>query len=429
MDSEVKYLLSLGAVRDRAKIVGEAAEAGKLSHFDVHEERLGGVADFVIGVIKRDFGPNKFDTIPPHGRWQHFEVGNVPRIVDLLEQWKKEGCDDVEITRRSIDLFFVSVLLDAGAGDHWRYVEPGTGKEYERSEGIAVASLYMFKSLAFSSKKNGDVPVVDGQGLEQLTTSALAEGFQVSDSNPILGLESRANLLRGLGKSLLAQSEVFGPEGRPGNVVDYMKNTSKDGSTLEISKFWDTLQTLLIPVWPKDRTVVNGQSIGDAWPLTTLEKQSSTASTSQSSNIQPFHKLTQWLAYSLMVPFQRILGLQWTGTDSLTALPEYRNGGLFVDMGVLTLKPESLNKGLKASGGDLPMYKAGDDVIVEWRAMTLVLVDKLYAIVLDKMDGVKLSMAQLLEAGTWKSGREVAAKKRPETKSSPIIIESDGTVF
>jgi hypothetical protein len=113
--------------------------------------------------LQRDFGPDKFDTIPPHGRWQHFEVGNVPRIVDLLEQWKKEGCDDVEITRRLIDLFFVSVLLDAGAGDHWRYVEPGTGKEYERSEGIAVASLYMFKNLVFSSKKNGDVSVVDGK--------------------------------------------------------------------------------------------------------------------------------------------------------------------------------------------------------------------------------------------------------------------------
>lgn len=69
----------------------------------------------------------------------------------------------MEIARRLIDLFFVSVLLDAGAGDHWRYVEPGTGKEYERSEGIAVASLYMFKSLAFSSKKMGDVPVVNGK--------------------------------------------------------------------------------------------------------------------------------------------------------------------------------------------------------------------------------------------------------------------------
>lgn len=203
----------------------------------------------------------------------------------------------------------------------------------------------------------------------------------------------------------------------------------KDTGKLDIAVFWDILQTLLIPVWPKDRTVVNGQSIGDAWPLSTLETQSTVTGKTESSNVQPFHKLTQWLAYSLMVPFQRILSLQWIGTGSLTALPEYRNGGLFVDMGVLVLKQASLDKGLKASGHDLPMYKAGDDVIVEWRAMTLVLVDKLYKIVLGRMDGVQLSMAQLLEAGTWKSGREVAAKKRPKTKSSPIIIESDGTVF
>jgi hypothetical protein len=208
-----------------------------------------------------------------------------------------------------------------------------------------------------------------------------------------------------------------------------MEATTKDSSRLEIAVFWDILQTLLIPVWPQDRTVINGQAIGDAWPLSTLEHQTSVKMRTESSNIQPFHKLTQWLAYSLMVPFQRILGLQWTGTDSLTALPEYRNGGLFVDMGVLTLKPKSLGKGLKASGGSLPIFPAGDDVIVEWRAMTLVLVDKLYKIVLERMDGVHLSMAQLLEAGTWKSGREVAAKKRPDTKSSPIIIESDGTVF
>jgi hypothetical protein len=81
----------------------------------------------------------------------------------MLDQWKKNGCDDMETTRRLIDLFFVSVLLDAGAGDQWRYVEPGTDKEYERSEGIAVASLYMFKDGAFSSKKQDDAPIVDGE--------------------------------------------------------------------------------------------------------------------------------------------------------------------------------------------------------------------------------------------------------------------------
>jgi hypothetical protein len=212
-------------------------------------------------------------------------------------------------------------------------------------------------------------------------------------------------------------------------ILDYLRQNSKDGSTLDIVAFWNILQTLLIPIWPKDRTVINGQSIGDAWPLSTLEKRSAINSSNESSKIQPFHKLTQWLAYSLMVPFQRILGMQWTGTDSLTALPEYRNGGLFVDLGVLALKQEALDRGLKASGEALPMFKPGDDVIVEWRAMTLVLVDKLYKLVLDQMNGVHLTMAQLLEAGTWKSGREIAAKKRPQTKSSPIIIESDGTVF
>lgn len=212
-------------------------------------------------------------------------------------------------------------------------------------------------------------------------------------------------------------------------LADYMMKIAGATTKLDVIVFWDILQTLLIPVWPKDRTIVNGQSIGDAWPLSTLRSRGSSTASESSNHIQPFHKLTQWLAYSLMVPFQRILGMEWTGTGSLTALPEYRNGGLFVDMGVLILKKEALDRGLEASGSDLPMFKAGDDVIVEWRAMTLVLVDKLYKLVLEQMDGVHLSMAQLLEAGTWKSGREIAAKKRPQTKSSPIIIESDGTVF
>ncbi|OSS44311.1 hypothetical protein B5807_11031 [Epicoccum nigrum] len=430
MASTVQYLLSLGAIRDRATVVGQAAKDGNLNHFDVHEDKLDDVADFVTSVIKRDYGPDKFDTIPPHGRWQHFEVGGVPRITDLLEKWKKAGCDDKELTRRLIDLFFVSVLLDAGAGDHWKYVEPGTEKSYERSEGIAVASLYMFLDGDYSSEKN-DVPLVDGKGLAQLTTDALAKGLQVTESNPMLGVDSRANLLRGLGKSLLAHPNIFGEAGRPGNAVDYLLNSASDSTTLDILTFWDLLQTLLIPIWPQDRTAINGSPIGDAWPLGALAKQAGSAHDDKSNPefIQPFHKLTQWLTYSLMVPFQRILGITWLNAKALTALPEYRNGGLFVDMGVLSLKKDTLEAGLKASGESLPSFAAGDDVIVEWRAMTLVLIDKLYPMILSRMDGAQLSMAQLLEAGTWKSGRETAAKLRPKTKSSPIIIQSDGTVF
>jgi len=75
----------------------------------------------------------------------------------LLKSWKESGYSAKECTRRLIDLFFVSVLLDAGAGDTWVFTEPGTGEEYGRSEGLAVASLYMFKESAFSSSGEAKV--------------------------------------------------------------------------------------------------------------------------------------------------------------------------------------------------------------------------------------------------------------------------------
>lgn len=95
----------------------------------------------------------------------------MPRIRRLLEEWETGGCDKLEITRRLIDLFFVSVLLDAGAGDHWRYTEPGTDREYGRSEGLAVASLYMFNSLYFTSSKSEGIPKVDGKICSESSSS------------------------------------------------------------------------------------------------------------------------------------------------------------------------------------------------------------------------------------------------------------------
>lgn len=111
---------------------------------------------------QRDFGPDKFDRIPPHGRWQHFDIGNVPRVDQLIGKWEIAGCDKLEVTRRLVDLFFISVLLDAGAGDLWKFTEPGTGPAYGRSEGIAVASMYMMTTGAFSGQ-TGNLLRVDGE--------------------------------------------------------------------------------------------------------------------------------------------------------------------------------------------------------------------------------------------------------------------------
>lgn len=87
-----------------------------------------------------------FTNIPGHGRYQHFGVGGRDRIAHLLATWADE-VDNTEKCKRLIDLFLVSVLLDAGAGTKWSYKSSENGRVYRRSEGIAVATLEMFKTV------------------------------------------------------------------------------------------------------------------------------------------------------------------------------------------------------------------------------------------------------------------------------------------
>lgn len=131
-----------------------------------------------------------------------------------------------------------------------------------------------------------------------------------------------------------------------------------------------------------------------------------------------------------MVPLERLLATTWKNAEIATGLPEYRNGGVFIDMGVLTMKSDALARGCENSKGQLPAFDATSDEIVEWRALTVALLDRVHgAIQKTDLGPQKLSLPQVLEAGTWKAGRELAAEKRPETRSSPILILGDGTLF
>ncbi|KAL1863166.1 hypothetical protein VTK73DRAFT_6411 [Phialemonium thermophilum] len=469
------YLRSLQAVRERCSIVTQKARRNELNHFDVDMRKFPDVVSFVSNIIKRDYEP-PFTSIPPHGRYQHFAVGGRDRIAHLLSTFP-DDVDNTEKCRRLIDLFLVSVLLDAGAGTQWSYKSPENGRVYRRSEGIAVASLDMFKTGIFSSNPNNKLQV-DKDGLRQLTVEKMARGLQSGPGNEMTGVEGRTQLLLRLSKALGDRKDFFGEDGRPGNMLDYiLSHPSTQASSsliVPITVLWTVLMDGLAPIWPPSRTAINGVPLGDAWPCLAMPQPTpsspsaattspnpsygpfpnTTATASPSPNaaaavapwesILPFHKLTQWLAYSLMQPMQSILKIQFAGRELLTGLPEYRNGGLFVDLGVLTLRRDDELRGLRHYDDYCrrtgvrpvevaPMFEPGDDVVVEWRGVTVGFLDMLCAelnrALAPELAGNELSLAQVLEAGSWKGGREIAEVSRPNTKEPPILIDSDGTVF
>ncbi|KAI1770016.1 DUF1688-domain-containing protein [Hypoxylon cercidicola] len=454
------YLRSLGSVRERSKIVTDKALRNSLNHFDVDMARFPDVVSFVCGIIKRDFDP-PFLSIPPHGRYQHFCVGGRDRIANLLATFP-DTVDSAEKCRRIVDLFLVSVLLDAGAGTSWSFKSAENGRIYRRSEGLAIASLEMFKAGLFSGNPTNKFQV-DKDGLRKLTVEQLAKGMQSGPGNEVAGLEGRAQLLIRLGSALASKVDFFGDDGRPGNMIDYLlaHPTTQASSTpiVVLPVLWNVLMSGLAHIWPASRTAIDGISLGDAWPCSSMPQHTpppsspgfspfpnSTSGQSAApwESILPFHKLTQWLTYSLMQPMQNLLRIQLAGTELLTGLPEYRNGGLFIDLGVLTLKNDDMERGLQnyneycqragTKGVEVaPMFEPSDDVIVEWRGVTVGFLDKLLVEVnkalKKELNGGELSLAQLLEAGSWKGGREIAEVSRPNTKEPPILIDSDGTVF
>ena len=149
------------------------------------------------------------------------------------------------------------------------------------------------------------------------------------------GLEGRTSLLINLSAALRSSSLYFGQDARPGNMLDYLEANSShrgDKRVVRVTALWDVLIMGLAPIWPTDRTTLRGVPLGDVWPCEALaEVKGVGVSTEGGEALVPFHKLSQWLAYSLIEPIEKLLGWEFDklGSDGktlMTGLPEYRNG-------------------------------------------------------------------------------------------------------
>ncbi|WAC27555.1 URC4/urg3 family protein [Ancylobacter sp. SL191] len=405
---ELLALRSPAAVRARCHSVLDHVLAGHSPHFTVDEGALEVVADYVAEVTRADYPTLD---IPYHSRWRHFAAGGVDRWAAL-----EAGLGTIEPAERArimIDLAMVSVLLDAGAGDAWRYREAETGLTITRSEGLAVASLRMFEAGGFSSDPAQKLRV-DAPALIALDAGTLGVYFQVTADNPLVGLEGRALLLNRLGRALAARPDLFRAGAlRPGGLYDALAPTARVGR-LPAAAILEALLDAFSVIWPAGLEV-DGLALGDVGrhPAITVPDRS--------AGLVPFHKLSQWLTYSLLEPFEAA-GLAITDLDALTGLPEYRNGGLLVDLGAIVPR-EPIDPAQK--------HVVTSEMIVEWRALTVALLDRLADPVRERLglEAADFPLAKMLQGGTWTAGRRIAAQRRPPAGPPPIAIDADGTVF
>ncbi len=395
-EADLDFLLSPEAVRRSAEKIFEMTKEGK-THFDYHPEKFEGLVEYVIQVINENYP--KHD-IPFHSRWGHFRVGGINR-AEILNQ-KIAHLDLLEQARVKLDMVITSVLLDAGAGAVWAYNEKSSSKIFNRSEGLGVASFYLFMDGALS--EDGSLKAT-AKGLQNLSAQVLKNAFQVSEENPLVGVEGRLSLLQNLGKTIEQKKDLF-PGGRPGSIVDYLLN--RYGKKITGPQLLRAVLDGLGEIWP-GRVKIGGVNLGDAW---TYEKVP--------GGLAVFHKLSQWMTYSLIEPLMEA-GFVITDVDKLTGLAEYRNGGLLVDRGLITLKNEKLID---------QSHAPHTEIIVEWRGLTIALLDRIGAEVQKKLNKSpdEFPLAKVLEGGTWWAGRKAAKAKRADS-SPPLKIESDGTVF
>jgi hypothetical protein len=196
-------------------------------------------------------------------------------------------------------------------------------------------------------------------------------------------------------------------DGRPGNILDYL--AGRYGKTVKAPEILRAVLDGFGPIWP-GRLSARGTNLGDVWRH------------AKTGTLIPFHKLSQWMTYSL-IEIEPVMeaGIKVTDVDGLTGLAEYRNGGLMLDSGLIQLKEP---------GDAAKTWTPDSDLIIEWRALTVYLLDRIAEDLRKTLNKTndEFPLAKVLEGGTWWAGRFIAKEKRAGGEP-PLTIRSDGTVF
>ncbi len=376
------------AVRERCGQLLARAREGHAGHFAIDAQALEAATRSACARIRHQ---PSFPYPPLFGLWRGLQAGGIHRIAGLEDLMTP--LSPAQRTHARIDLTVTAALVGGAPGDAWSYTEASTGQVLHGADGLGVATLHAFAAGLFSS--DPECPwQADARGLRALLTDHLALALQVSETNPLPDLQARTIRLRRFGEWLSGQPEVYGDPGRPAGLFDIIISPYGHGvpHTADVHVH-DILSQLLVtlsglsPASPRIGSV----------PLGDCGRHPAVQGPGASGGWVPLHAALQGLAASLVAPFAWG-GVQVRGLASLTAAADAALGELLLDRQVLRLRDP---QAARVEG------KPGDPLTVEWRALTVALLDvmtdrarDLLGLEADALPAIRLAQVLADEAST-----------------------------
>lgn len=441
-------------IRARCAAVLRAAENNDSPNFTIARTQLPLLAERVAALALKRF-PGRDQ--PVHSCWRHFEAGGVARTAELDAALAGRSPD--EAARARFDLAVLTALLDAPPGPQWSFSEQatmdklalpaqrqdrdqlmamldqaaggrsdaladpapapqaGAGARLSGAQGLGVACFRAFMAGVFSADP-ADPLRADAATLKLLDGAALRAVFQTSPANALVGLDARATLLNRLGQTAQDEARNEGIDARAGLLCERLTHRGRLGALTATELLGEVLRSLT-PIWSGLRRVQHLPA-GDIWPHHWAGGEAGTegAQDSTSAGYVALHRPALWLSYSLLEPLQSA-GLQVSGVCALPGLADSVHGALMLDSGVIVPRHAS----------DLGRsWKLHDEFVVEWRALTLALLEALAAGVRERLasSAEQLPLARLLETSSA-LGHEIASGLRGG--APPFAVESDGTLY
>ena len=358
--------------------------------------------------------------IPSHSRWRHFDAGGVDRLAEL-ERAARRRSTPTERARARIDL-----VVDQRAARRRRRAalalrRAGHRRDVRALRGPGGGELPRCSCAgAFSADPATPLRVdADGAGARRRGRLGAASS-RCRATIRWSGSTGRAALLRRLG----ARAAARGPSLRcrrraPGRTCSTLLRARARARRGVAARATSCARCSigLRPDLAGPTAAATASTLGDVWPHPARRRRRARR------GLVPFHKLSQWLAYSLLEPLERA-GVR--GDRTSTRSPAWPSTATAACCSTPACSCRAPRRRRCAS-----VHRSGDELVVEWRALTVALLDRARRRACARALGAPRASCR------WRASSKAApgppaASSRPSAarrRRRRIRVASDGTVF